>query len=255
VLGRTCARSHTCSPAHANTPTAGEVSHGRPNRTLSFSLALAFARSYAQIGWWSVVLLTFTRLLQGMSVGGQLMTSAVFQIESEPDRSRWGEVGAWVMATANLGSLLGGVVSSILRNTLTEEQLSSWGWRVPFLSGILVGGSGIYLRKFEEEAEEEDGGGGEEAAKREGVKADAPSPARVAFTKYRSEMLSIALVTGGWASAFYVGFIWMPICKRQGGREDASELSAKNMLLLLSIEQSGRARRRCCRCSPPRCRC
>ncbi|GMI42182.1 hypothetical protein TeGR_g1773 [Tetraparma gracilis] len=166
---------------------------------------------YAQIGWWSVVLLTFTRLLQGMSVGGQLMTSAVFQIESEPDRSRWGEVGAWVMATANLGSLLGGVVSSILRNTLTEEQLSSWGWRVPFLSGILVGGSGIYLRKFEEEAEEEDGGGEGEAARREGEKADAPSPARVAFTKYRSEMLSIALVTGGWASAFYVGFIWMPI--------------------------------------------
>jgi len=163
--------------------------------------------SYESIGSWAIVLLMITRVLQGASVGGQLMTSAVFQLESQPNKARWGETGAWVMATANLGSLLGGVVSEVLRDAFTEEQLVEYGWRIPFLSGIIVAGAGIYLKMYEEESISED--------KADQIENMAPratkNPVREALTTYRFQTLVIALVTGGWACAFYVGFIWMPI--------------------------------------------
>jgi MFS family permease len=56
--------------------------------------------------------------------------------------------GYGVMAAANFGTLLGGVIGFTMREVLEPEQLLSWGWRVPFLSGILVSFSGVYLRFF-----------------------------------------------------------------------------------------------------------
>jgi MFS family permease len=52
----------------------------------------------------------------------------------------------FVLAAANFGTLLGGLVATVLRDNLTDEQLASWGWRLPFLSGIVVSFSGFYLR-------------------------------------------------------------------------------------------------------------
>ena len=117
------------------------------------TFAMGCLPTYEQVGYWSVVLLVITRLLQGMSVGGQLMASTVFTVEGCKDKSRWGFVGSTVMASANLGTLLGGIVAEIINETLNEDQVHRFGWRIPFLSGILVSVFGIYLRYFEEEEE------------------------------------------------------------------------------------------------------
>jgi MHS family proline/betaine transporter-like MFS transporter len=100
---------------------------------------------YRQIGDWAIVLLVLIRLLQGLSVGGQLMSSLVFTLESH-DPAKWGLYGSFVMAAANFGTLLGGVVGFAVRSSLSHDQLVSWGWRIPFLLGILVSISGFYLR-------------------------------------------------------------------------------------------------------------
>eukprot|EP00977_Amphora_coffeiformis_P007452 scaffold1619_cov161-Amphora_coffeaeformis.AAC.12 len=50
------------------------------------------------------------------------------------------------MAAANFGTLLGNIVASTLEAGLTQEQLETWGWRLPFWSGILVSLSGFYLK-------------------------------------------------------------------------------------------------------------
>ena len=50
------------------------------------------------------------------------------------------------MMTACCGSLLGNLVGAIMRTVLTDKQLVSWGWRIPFLSGILIGFVAMYLR-------------------------------------------------------------------------------------------------------------
>jgi len=62
--------------------------------------------SYERIGGWAVVLLVLTRMLQGMSVGGQLMSSLVFTVEGSP-KEKWGLNGSFVMMAANLGTLVG----------------------------------------------------------------------------------------------------------------------------------------------------
>jgi MHS family proline/betaine transporter-like MFS transporter len=47
--------------------------------------------------------------------------------------------------TANIGTLLGSFVGVLIRAMLTDEQLVGWGWRLPFLSGILIAFVSMYL--------------------------------------------------------------------------------------------------------------
>mmetsp|Transcript_35727 Transcript_35727/g.53258 ORF Transcript_35727/g.53258 Transcript_35727/m.53258 type:complete len:468 (-) Transcript_35727:177-1580(-) len=154
---------------------------------------------YEQIGPLAIVLLAIVRLLQGLSVGGQLMSSLVFTVEGKP-KEKWGLYGSYVMASANFGTLLGGVVAFILRETLTEDQLIRFGWRIPFLCGILVSVSGVYLKcAVAEDHGVPDGG-------------EAPNPVRNTFARgnWRS-LLASCLVPMIWSSGFYLSFVWMSI--------------------------------------------
>ena len=65
------------------------------------TFAMGCLPSYDQAGDVAIVALVFVRLLQGLSVGGQLMSSLVFTLESHP-KSQWGLYGSFVMAAANL---------------------------------------------------------------------------------------------------------------------------------------------------------
>lgn len=80
--------------------------------------------TFALWGWWAVVLLVVVRLLQGLSVGGQLMSSLVFVAEGH-DRRQWGWYGSFSMTAANIGTLLGGVcgVSCLSRHRLLRSSI------------------------------------------------------------------------------------------------------------------------------------
>mmetsp|Transcript_12973 Transcript_12973/g.35912 ORF Transcript_12973/g.35912 Transcript_12973/m.35912 type:complete len:310 (+) Transcript_12973:109-1038(+) len=98
------------------------------------TFAMGCLPSYQQVGPIAIGLLLITRMLQGLSVGGQLMSSLVFTLEGH-DPSVWGLFGSFVMAAANFGTLLGNLAAFVMRGSLTDAQLASWGWRIPFLSG------------------------------------------------------------------------------------------------------------------------
>ena len=100
--------------------------------------------TFSQVGVLSTILLVICRLLQGMSVGGQLPASLIYTVETRP-KEKWGFFGSLVMMAANIGTLLGNIVGAILRSALNEEQLLAWGWRIPFLSGILIAFVALYL--------------------------------------------------------------------------------------------------------------
>ena len=87
--------------------------------------------TYSQVGILSPLLLIIVRITQGISVGGQLMSSLVFTLERQP-YERWGIYGALVMAVGTFGCLLGSVAGYIMRVLLNDAQLESWGWRFPF---------------------------------------------------------------------------------------------------------------------------
>ena len=171
------------------------------------TFAMGCLPSYAQVGDWAIVFLMLVRMLQGFSVGGQLVSSLVYTCENNP-RGQWGLYGSFVMAAANFGTLLGGVIAYVLRVSLDEEQLRSWGWRLPFLSGILVSFCGFYLKYFSDDDAIEHhhgGGGGGPDGKEEKM-----NPIKAALGKgNRRSLLASSLVPMLWSGGFYITFVWM----------------------------------------------
>ena len=101
--------------------------------------------THAHIGVAAGVLLTICRLLQGLAIGGEFSGSIVF-ITEHSHSNRRGLYGSWAMFSAFAGLLMGSVMGALISNVMSTEALNSWGWRVPFISGILLGIIGLYLR-------------------------------------------------------------------------------------------------------------
>ncbi|CAB9498044.1 Glycine betaine/proline/ectoine/pipecolic acid transporter OusA [Seminavis robusta] len=172
------------------------------------TFAMGCLPSYERVGDLAIVLLVLVRLLQGFSVGGQLMASAVFTLEGH-DRDHWGYYGSLVMATANFGTLLGSFAGWALRSFLTDEQLSTWGWRIPFLSGILVSFSGLYLKGHELD---DDHGTPNNTDKNDGASPPNDNPLKLAFARHNlRSLLAASMVPMLWSSGFYLSFVWMAI--------------------------------------------
>ncbi len=101
---------------------------------------------YESIGLAAPILLTICRMLQGLSVGGEYTTSIVFMVENAPSKRR-GIAGALAGCGAVLGILLGSATGTALTALMSPESLSSWGWRIPFLLGLVIGFVGLLLRR------------------------------------------------------------------------------------------------------------
>ena len=102
--------------------------------------------THAQIGVGAAVILVLLRMLQGLSVGGEYTSSIVYLAESAPEGKRGLFTRASMMGAIG-GILLGSFLGSILTGMLTDAQLQSWGWRIPFLLGILVAAVGYLIRR------------------------------------------------------------------------------------------------------------
>eukprot|EP00536_Pseudo-nitzschia_multiseries_P002380 jgi/Psemu1/235651/estExt_Genewise1.C_310103 len=167
---------------------------------------MGFLPTYEQVGGFSTVLLCLCRLIQGISVGGQLPASLVYTVEKRP-RSQWGYYGSLPMMASNVGTLLGNLGGALMRQLLTDEQLLSWGWRIPFFSGFWIAIVAWYLRKYGEDT-------AYDAATHNNNSEDGVphNPIKVAFRREnRLALLSTSIVPMLWASGFYVSFVWMSI--------------------------------------------
>jgi len=106
---------------------------------------------YATIGLAAPVALTLLRMVQGLSVGGEYTSSMVFLVEQAPERRR-GIMGALASCGATAGILLGSAVGAGFAATMSSAALEAWGWRIPFLLGLVVGIAGYLLRRHVQES-------------------------------------------------------------------------------------------------------
>ena len=106
--------------------------------------------TYEAIGFWAPILLVVARLIQGIGVGAQWGGAAMLLVEHAP-KARRGYFGSFVNMGSILGAAVGSCVFLLLTNVMTEEAFESWGWRIPFLSGLLLIGVGIYVHQRIEE--------------------------------------------------------------------------------------------------------
>ncbi|MDN7715850.1 MFS transporter [Burkholderia gladioli] len=107
---------------------------------------IAAAPTYAAIGIGAPLLIVFGRLLQGFSAGGEFGSATAMLIEAAP-RGRRGFYGSWQMSSQSAALLAGALVGTLVTHGLSSEALHAWGWRVPFLLGLLIGPIGYYLRR------------------------------------------------------------------------------------------------------------
>jgi MHS family proline/betaine transporter-like MFS transporter len=113
---------------------------------------MALMPSYASVGLIAPIAVFAARLLQGFAVAGEFGSSTAFMIEHSARRKAF--FSSWQFAGQNMAKLLSALFAVGLITTLNGPQLHSWGWRVPFLFGLLVGPIGMYIRRKVDETPE-----------------------------------------------------------------------------------------------------
>lgn len=109
------------------------------------TFAIGCIPSQQSIGLAAPLLLLLARLVQGFSTGGEYGNAMTFIAEYAPDRRR-GFLGSWLEFGTFTGYLAGAIVVTLADVVFTEDQLLSWGWRIPFLVALPLGAVGVYLR-------------------------------------------------------------------------------------------------------------
>lgn len=114
------------------------------------TFAIGLIPSYASIGVGAPLLLLAARLVQGFSTGGEYAGASTFIAEYAPDERR-GFFGSWLEFGTLAGYIGGAGLVTLLTALLSEDDLLSWGWRLPFLVAGPMGLIGLYLRTRLEE--------------------------------------------------------------------------------------------------------
>jgi MFS family permease len=114
------------------------------------TLLIGLLPGYAQIGIWAPIILLLCRLLQGVSLGGELPGAISFVSEQVSGLRLVFGLG-FLAACMSLGSLSGSMAVSGLTNFLGAEAMGEWGWRIPFIVGGIFGVLSVYLRRFTDE--------------------------------------------------------------------------------------------------------
>jgi len=140
---------------------------------------------------------------------------------------RFSQLTSWSLHYLS-GTLLGGIVAFALREMLTHDQLVSWGWRIPFLSGIVVSFSGFYLKGHggdhdghhyhqpgaQDQSVPQNGASGNALEEDNIAATTSPpvNPLRQAFARENlRSLLASSMVPMLWSAGFYMSFVWMSI--------------------------------------------
>ena len=180
---------------------------------------------HATIGIAAAVLMVAMRMLQGLSVGGEYTGSIVYLAEHAPDDKR-GFLTSWTLFGAVGGILLGSGVSALIANILTDAEVASWGWRIAFLSGILVGVVGLLVRRHLPDMPEDEG---EDKPK---------NPVLEAFRTQWREMAKVIGFNIINAVGFYMMFVYVVtwlIKQVKEPRSEALDINTISMAVLLVL--------------------
>ena len=162
------------------------------------SLIIALTPTYPTIGLAAPVLLLVARLLQGLSVGGEYGVSATYLSEMATPNRR-GFYSSFQYVTLIGGQLIAlGIQLLLQKIILTEDQLYSWGWRIPFIIGAILSVVALYLRRSMEET------GPFTASKEKKNKGSAKE-----LLKHPQAILTVVGLTLGGSLAFYTYTTYM----------------------------------------------
>lgn len=162
--------------------------------------AIGLVPSYESIGIPATVIMTFLRMLQGLSMGGALTGSISFIIEHSPKKER-GFIGSIPMASICIGTLFGSCVSMFIKSIMSAEDFLNFGWRIPFVFGILIFFAGVYIRKYTNETPLF------EDAKNKGEVAQ--SPLKIVLKRYWFDIIVSIAINSTGSVLFYLVAVYL----------------------------------------------
>lgn len=116
------------------------------------SILIGVTPTYGAIGVLAPMILVLARLLQGFSAGGEFGSSSSFLVESAA-AGRRAFAGSWQQVSVGVGVLLASGTGFALTSLLSDGAMASWGWRVAFILGGILGLIGLWLRISVEETD------------------------------------------------------------------------------------------------------
>ena len=164
------------------------------------SLMIAIMPTYASIGIAAPILLGVVRVVQGLSLGGEYGTSATYLTEVADEKNR-GFYSSFQYVTLIGGQLCAILVLLLLQRVfLTEAQLRTWGWRIPFLIGAVLAIVVVFMRRSLHETNDFI------AARKIGLQKESSLKA---LAKYPREVMLVVGLTMGGTTAFYTYTTYM----------------------------------------------
>ncbi|CAL9656345.1 Alpha-ketoglutarate permease [Streptomyces sp. enrichment culture] len=161
------------------------------------SLLVGLTPTYAAAGVLAPVVLVLARLLQGLSVGGEFAASTTFLVESAGPGRR-GLFSSFQYVSTTAGQLVASGIATLLVDTLSEDRMNGWGWRVPFVFGAVLSLVGFWIRQGAQET-------------RSTEQQRAPRPALFeALRRHPRESLLICGITAGGTIAYYTWTSYLP---------------------------------------------
>lgn len=159
------------------------------------TLIMAVAPTTSMIGPWAGVVILVSRLIQGFSAGGEFGTATTFLVETAPHKKAF--YSSWQVASQGASVFLASLFGYMLNTHLSHEALYSWGWRVPFFFGIIVGPVGLYIRAKLDETDD--------------FKTSVPekAPLKTTLTRHLGRVLTGAAVVGVATISIYL-ILYMP---------------------------------------------
>jgi len=199
------------------------------------STMIGLLPTFSTIGIAAPILLSLLRFTQGLAIGGQWGGAMLLVTESAPATKR-GYYGAYAQAGAPVGVILANLAFIIISSLVSEEAFMDWGWRIPFISSVVLIGISMYVQLHMEDTEAFK----ELQALTAKKLAETPaadrivrrSPVLEALIKYPKR---IALAAGAFLSIQVTFYILIGFVLAYGGDPDGAAMSRDTMLLAVLV--------------------
>jgi len=190
------------------------------------SLMIAVTPGHDAIGIFAPAILVLARLLQGISVGGEYGASATYLSEMA-GKSRRGFYSSFQYVTLISGQLVALAVLLVLQRILLPEQLSAWGWRIPFAIGGVLAVVVFYIRRGLVETQSYQNAKDSTKPKSSGF---------ALFTEYPKEAFMVMALTSGGTLAFYAYTTYLQkfLVNTSGfSKESATEITTAALFIFM----------------------
>ncbi|MEU6996962.1 MFS transporter [Nonomuraea sp. NPDC046570] len=188
------------------------------------SLLLAVTPTYETAGVLAPVILTLARLIQGLSVGGEFAAATTFLVESAPPGRR-GLYSSFQYISTTIGQLLASGLAALLAVSLSKADMSSYGWRIPFVIGAVLSLVGLWIRKGADETS---------AVAGEIQQGKVERPKMFEFlVRYPTKAAMIVGITMAGTVAYYTWTTFLPTYAQQNvGFDEAQSLTVGTISLV-----------------------